>query len=344
MLRGQVQRAERRRIVLQDTIPHDPPIVANAASLHSHNTTIRTPPHTMFDELWDGLCAAEPFGAETMAVMAWTGCVCLLRALLFSIRVYSWVPNALVFANPFLMERFLRAFRNKASPFSSSLSSAYKKISNGNAASRAASAGMSSSSSSSSSSSAFPSSSTRPPRVVPNLPVRIAESLLGRTPSILVLLPAHFLGGILGVTIVKLFLGLSSFTKSYSAQAFLPIMYGGGSNSDASPMLLLGWWVFIKEILVTALFVLGLLVLPELLVLNRLPRQYAYACLLPLLLVRLPDQTPAFAPATLFSLWFTSRDTLREVHGVASIQYEHGECLGLGLEERGWDVGGWGRG
>jgi len=121
-------------------------------------------------------------------------------------------------------------------------------------------------------------------------------------------------------------------------------MYGGGSNSDASPMLLLGWWVFIKEILVTALFVLGLLVLPELLVLNRLPRQYAYACLLPLLLVRLPDQTPAFAPATLFSLWFTSRDTLREVHGVASIQYEHGECLGLGLEERGWDVGGWGRG
>jgi hypothetical protein len=168
--------------------------------------------------------------------------------------------------------------------------------------------------------------------VVPNLPVRIAESLLGRTPSILVLLPAHFLGGILGVTIVKLFLGLSG-------QALLPIMYGS-SNGETSPMLLLGWWVFIKEILITALFVLGLLVLPELLVLNRLPRRYAYACLLPLLLVRLPDQTPAFAPATLFSLWFTSRDTLREVHGVTSIQYEHGECLGWKGEERGW---GWGR-
>jgi hypothetical protein len=162
-------------------------------------------------------------------------------------------------------------------------------------------------------------------RVVPSLPVRIAESLLGRTPSILVLLPAHFLGGILGVTVVKLFLGLSSFTQSYSAQALLPIMYGGASNGVTSPMLMLGWWVFIKEILVTALFVLGLLVLPELFVLNRLPRRYAYACLLPLLLVRLPDQTPSFVPATLFSLWFTSRDTLREVRGVTSIQYEHGE-------------------
>jgi hypothetical protein len=139
----------------------------------------------------------------------------------------------------------------------------------------------------------------------------------------------------MGVTIVKLFLGLSSFTQSYSAQALLPIMYGG-SNGDVAPLLLLGWWVFIKEILVTALFVLGLLVLPQVFIINHLPRQYTFACLLPLMLIRLSDQTPAFAPATLFSLWFTSRDTLRAVHGMTSIQYEHGECLrvegGVGMK------------
>lgn len=287
-----------------------------------------TQPYTMFDKLWDGLCLAEAFGAETMAVTVWTVFVCLLRALLFSIRVFVWVPNALVFANPFLMERFLQAFRNKASPFSSSLLSGIKRNSNGYAAACATIADMSSSSSSSSST-VFPSSLTCRTRVVPHLPVRIAESLLGRTPSIFVLLPAHFLGGIMGVTIVKLFLGPSSFTQSYSARALLPIIYGG-SNGDAAPLLLLGWWVFIKEILVTALYVVGLLVLPQVFIINHLPRQCTYACLLPLLLIRLPDQTPAFAPATLFSLWFTSRDTLRAVHGMTSIQYEHvfGPILG----------------
>lgn len=300
----------------------------------------------MFDKLWDGLCAAEPFGAETMAVMAWTVCVCLLRALLFALRVYAWVPNALVFANPFLMERFLRAFHNKASSFSSSLSSAStrKGTGNGHAASRAAPAAGTSSSSASTSASAFPSSSTRTTRVVPNLPVRIAESLLGHTSILVVLLPAHLVGSITGVTVVRLLLGLTSFTESYAAQALLPIMYGVKSPS---PVLLLGWWVFVKEILVTACFVLALLVLPEVLLVNRVPREYAYACLLPLLLVGLPDQTPAFSPAELFSLWFTSRDTLREVHGVTSIQYEHGECVcfaSRGLRFGGWGLAGEGRG
>lgn len=191
------------------------------------------------------------------------------------------------------------------------------------------------SSSFSSSSSPFASSSAGTTRVVPNLPFRIAESLLGRTPSVLVLLPAHLLGSITGVTVVRLLLNLSSFSESYAAQALLPIVYG-----DKSPVLLLGWWVFVKEILATACFVLTLLVLPEVLLLNRIPRHYAYACLLPLLLVGLPDQTPAFSPAELFSLWFTSRDTLRESHGVTSIQYEHGEGRGTGKGGSGLGGGG----
>lgn len=39
--------------------------------------------------------------------------------------------------------------------------------------------------------------------MAPNLPVRIAESLLGRTASVLVVIPAHFMGGIMGVAIAR---------------------------------------------------------------------------------------------------------------------------------------------
>lgn len=42
------------------------------------------------------------------------------------------------------------------------------------------------------------------PRLAPSLPVRIAESLLGRTASALVVIPAHFMGGIMGVAVARL--------------------------------------------------------------------------------------------------------------------------------------------
>lgn len=50
------------------------------------------------------------------------------------------------------------------------------------------------------------------PRLVPNLPIRIAESLLGRTASVLVVIPAHFMGGIMGVAIARLLFAVTGLT------------------------------------------------------------------------------------------------------------------------------------
>lgn len=47
---------------------------------------------------------------------------------------------------------------------------------------------------------------------------------------------------------------------------------------------------FGKEILLNAVFVLGFLVLPEVLAVNRRPAHWAWLALLPLLAYRLPDQ------------------------------------------------------
>lgn len=48
--------------------------------------------------------------------------------------------------------------------------------------------------------------------------------------------------------------------------------------------------MFAKEILLNAAFVLGFLVLPEALAVNRRPAHWAWLALLPLLAYRLPDQ------------------------------------------------------
>jgi hypothetical protein len=48
--------------------------------------------------------------------------------------------------------------------------------------------------------------------------------------------------------------------------------------------------MFGKEILLNAVFVLGFLVLPEVVAVNRRPGHWAWLALLPLLVYRLPDQ------------------------------------------------------
>jgi hypothetical protein len=276
----------------------------------------------MLEKLWDVLQAAEPFGNETLVVMIWTVCICSLRIILYLLKIQEWVPNSLIFANPYFVNRFVAAF---------SIKSAARNGGDGHchAASNTATDGLCTSSSAPSSVSRASSSACR--GVVPNMPIRIAESLLGRTPSVLVLVPAHLLGGIMGVTLVKLTMEWSPLSCGSAAQALLPVMYGT-SVDKANASMLMGWWVFVEEILVTFVFVLSFLVVPELLLVNRLPRKYANVCALPLLLVRLPDQTPAFSPAALFSFWFTSRDALHKTYGIASVQYEHGKhggCTGL---------------
>lgn len=116
--------------------------------------------------------------------------------------------------------------------------------------------------------------------------------------------------------------------------------------------------MFAKEIAATALFVLGFLVLPEVLRVNRRPAWWAWLALLPLLRCRMPDQGtytpsiaavawrsivafchvdrsigghspqkippgPTFAPSLLYSLWFASRGQVLD-RGIDTIQYEHG--------------------
>ncbi len=270
----------------------------------------------LFDALWDGLSAAEALGAETSKVMLFTVVTCLLHYLLYTIRLHHYVPTALVLANPYILERFFRDPASTKRPSSSSstssaASAAARPQGGGNAARALAPGGA-------------PMPSAPPSyndRIAPNLPVRIAESLLGRTPSLLVLLPAHLIGAIMGLTFVQLLLGVNcTAMEPYIADALLPLV-GAGKAGD-SIFWLTGWWAFFKEMLVTACFVLGFLVCPELLAINRLPAHYACVGLLPLLLVHVPDQTAAFAPAQMFAIWFTNRARLRQLHVVAT--HEHG--------------------
>jgi hypothetical protein len=111
--------------------------------------------------------------------------------------------------------------------------------------------------------------------------------------------------------------------------------------------------MFAHEIVVNCAFVLGFLVLPEILRVNRRPTRWAWLALMPLLRCKLPDQCtyanmlgnrnrnrggrnqlsnsyypriptgPTFAPSLLYALWFASRNKVLET-GMDTIQYEHG--------------------
>lgn len=87
---------------------------------------------------------------------------------------------------------------------------------------------------------------------------------------------------------------------------------------------------FIKEIIVAVVFVLGYLVVPEVLKVNKQPTWIAWVLLLPLLLVRVPDQATALSPASIYALWYGSRDLVMAKFQQDSIQYEHvfGPLLG----------------
>ena len=135
--------------------------------------------------------------------------------------------------------------------------------------------------------------------VLPNLPIRIAEVLLGRRGSLLVLIPAHITGCILGITMIRMFFSIffeeftyvnneGGATRSgvplpfFIEQSFMPTIYTTVNQFTLTPFRLLS--TFLMEIWNTALYVVLFLALPALLKVNRFKRWYTYLFLIPLLM------------------------------------------------------------
>mmetsp|Transcript_1326 Transcript_1326/g.1762 ORF Transcript_1326/g.1762 Transcript_1326/m.1762 type:complete len:251 (-) Transcript_1326:250-1002(-) len=132
--------------------------------------------------------------------------------------------------------------------------------------------------------------------LAPNMPIRIAESLAGgHDPlmSLIILLPAHCLGSIIGVTFVGYLVPLPE-----------PIDYD-------DPVDILWWRAVGLEAGLTMLFVLGYHVVPEVLRLNKIPGTILLYCIcsLPLMLVGVPDKGPIFCPEYLYTLWYVHKKT-----------------------------------
>jgi len=139
------------------------------------------------------------------------------------------------------------------------------------------------------------------------------DSTTGRTNGLIVIIPAHFLGGVLGVTALKLVLerlGLKDMLTlvvpifyQYDGVAFgWQVMYLSTPSkctiahlNEMGLLLLpslpsLGNQMFIKEIIITMIYVAGYLVIPEMAKINGIPIWAAWLVLMPLLFVKVPDQ------------------------------------------------------
>mmetsp|Transcript_28235 Transcript_28235/g.40934 ORF Transcript_28235/g.40934 Transcript_28235/m.40934 type:complete len:281 (+) Transcript_28235:132-974(+) len=106
--------------------------------------------------------------------------------------------------------------------------------------------------------------------IIPNIPTRICEMSLGRLSKreIAVVLPIHFLGAMLGVFVAQ-FLS-PSIVASHVVE---PIIY-----SEGNP-----WLVdFIRETIINAVFTVAILVVPEIMKLNKIPRGFAVLFMWPL--------------------------------------------------------------
>lgn len=164
-------------------------------------------------------------------MVAWAVLACLARALLFALRLEALVPHALLFANPVLLQvsatttgtcgrhTYIKGGRQTADV---PIIDAYTKhiqwfrhhadhqrrgdAHNGSGDNGSGSGGGMGGRSNGGGKLARAQglAACLLPRLAPNLPVRIAESLLGRTASVLVVIPAHFMGGIMGVAIARL--------------------------------------------------------------------------------------------------------------------------------------------
>jgi len=147
--------------------------------------------------------------------------------------------------------------------------------------------------------------------VPPNMPIRIAKSLAGGNDplmTVILLLPSHCLGTIAGVTFVSFFLTVPE-----------PIQY-----SDPDDIL---WWrILALEAGLTALFVLGFHVVPEILRLNGFRGSILIFTIfvLPLMHIGVPDQGAIFCPEYLYTLWYVKKQhspdaTMQSAHLIGPV-------------------------
>ena len=164
-------------------------------------------------------------------MVAWAVLACLARALLFALRLEALVPHALLFANPVLLQVRRAEISYEKSRWDGLLtcpSSIHTRIHtnhiqwfrhhanhqrqrggarNGGGGDNGSGGGGGRGGRGSGGGKLARAKGLAAcllPRLAPNLPVRIAESLLGRTASALVVIPAHFMGGIMGVAVARL--------------------------------------------------------------------------------------------------------------------------------------------
>lgn len=142
----------------------------------------------------------------------------------------------------------------------------------------------------------------------PILPFRLVESILGRlTPvQILVIIPAHFLGCILGVAI---FYCLFPLNRDL---ALSPIIY---NESTATFRL-------ISEALLVFVYCVELVAIPEMLSVNKLPSSLIHFGLLPLLYISPLKKGTVYDPSILYSLWYM-QNLFCDKSDHLSLQIEH---------------------
>ncbi len=132
---------------------------------------------------------------------------------------------------------------------------------------------------------------------IPNLSCRICETIMGRISlrQLAMIFPIHFLVPTFGAYTFKLLL-----SEDLASYAIDPISY-----SESNP-----WIVdFLREIFVNTLFVVGLLVVPELLQINGMKRKFALVALFPLysFSVDADSNGSVFSPNTLYALRYVTK-------------------------------------
>ena len=128
---------------------------------------------------------------------------------------------------------------------------------------------------------------------IPNLPVRICETTMGRLSlrEIAMIFPIHFLVPTTAYWILQ----------TITSSAIEPIVYSEKYVMDA----------LLREVVVNALFTVGLLVIPELLRINGIRRGYALLLLYPLysFSVDANGKGSVFGPNTIYSLqWINQHE------------------------------------
>lgn len=126
----------------------------------------------------------------------------------------------------------------------------------------------------------------------PLLPIRLAESILGRiSPGRLTLIiPAHFFGSILGVA------AFSTIFPFAPTAVFEPITYDRRS----------WFYTLLVETTLVCVYSTIIIALPEILIVNKLPLKFLSIPIIPLMFIGVPDSGCSFNPAAVYAMWFVA--------------------------------------